>query len=1134
MTGVELARQKAAELYQQAIHRGLDPWQPYEFVRAEAQRLGLDVEATAPGAAVLRGARATYIPPDQLIIHERQGSSFDQAFLVAHELGHVVLGDGHEDDVILEIDAARPAEPSPVGVDRVVDYGRRQRREIQMDLFAREFLLPRLVVKELHVSGGWSASDIASRLGAPFNVVAQQLLDALLLPVVSLRPGNVVVHPLNPQQQAAAHYRGPAYLLEASPGTGKTQTLIARVESLLSDGVDPRRILLLTFSNKAAGEIAERMSRTRADAAAAMWMGTFHGFGLDLIRRFYSQLGFSKDPGMMDRTDAVALLEKEFPRLGLVHHRNLYDPAQIIADVLAVISRAKDEVVDAHRYAELAHAMLGRSHDDESRIAAERALEVVRVYQAYEILKRQANRVDYGDLVALPVHLLESDDGVRSHLRSLYDHVLVDEYQDVNRASIRLLVALHGESQQLWAVGDAKQSIYRFRGASSFNMLRFGAVDFPGGQRNRLLINYRSVEEVVDTYSAFAAEMKAGGDNSVLTAHRGAGGQHPEFRMVDRPEQQTVALADAIEECRRAGYSYRDQVVLCTGNDKLAALAPELERLQIPVLSLGSLFERPAVRGLLAFLSLLTDRRAMGLVRVAGWTEFSMSLEDVAAVLAHLRDSQENSGSDTWWHCPEVIPGLSFSGQATVLQLSAALHGFDQIAAPWTVLATLLLDRSRIAARLADSTAIAERTEAMGLWQVMNFVRVQPHGEGLPIVRLLDHVRRLLSLGDDRDLRQLPSSAQGMDAVRLMTIHGAKGLEFPVVHVPGLNADTLPRVGPPPPCLPPEGMVQGASGTPREILRSAEFEEHECLFYVALSRARDRLFLYAPSQKGGKQARPSPFIARLRLPASQQHTVVPERQLPSNPAAENVSLMFDGGLRFTEAQLAVYERCPRRFFYTYLLQIGGKRRETLFTRMHEAVRSVIEGVTGDLATVSYDEIAKRLETAFDVQELLDQDGAFRLRDLALPLLRYFLALSEGHVYEPAKDIHLEFGLNEVIVRPDQIVVSPGGQRIVRRVRTGHYSSTDKDSIATGAFFLAVQQDYPDAVAELVYLSDGRAHPLEMSPLVRGRRQMKLGEILEDIRRGCFPARPSQRSCPSCPAFFVCGALPLGHLSKKFS
>jgi superfamily I DNA/RNA helicase len=180
--------------------------------------------------------------------------------------------------------------------------------------------------------------------------------------------------------------------------------------------------------------------------------------------------------------------------------------------------------------------------------------EVASVYEAYEALKRNAQSIDFGDLVLLPVRLLEQNLAVRSHLQSLYDHVIVDEYQDVNRSSVRLLSALKPDGCNLWVVGDAKQSIYRFRGASPYNMRRFGLQDFPKGVRGRLNRNYRSVEEIVTAFSAFAVTMQVGGAMSALDPYRGSNGFRPELRTVRQSEQQAVAIADAVEEMRRAGH----------------------------------------------------------------------------------------------------------------------------------------------------------------------------------------------------------------------------------------------------------------------------------------------------------------------------------------------------------------------------------------------------------------------------------------------------------------------------------------------------------------------------------------------------------------------------------------------------
>ncbi len=691
--------------------------------------------------------------------------------------------------------------------------------------------------------------------------------------------------------------------------------------------------------------MADRIARKNKSAAAVMWIGTFHAFGLDIIRRFHTELGLPKDPRMMDRTEAVELLENEFPRLGLTHYRNLYDPTQIIADLLQAISRAKDEVVDPARYAELADDMVDRAISPEDQEAAARVEEVARVYAAYEHLKQQAHCVDFGDLVSMPVRLLEENAEIRAYLQEQYDHVLVDEYQDVNRSSIRLLTALCGDGRNLWAVGDAKQSIYRFRGASSFNMARFGNEDFRGGKRGRLKRNYRSVEEVVQTFSNFATSMKVGDDDSGLESDRGSNGCHPELRTVGQSPQQTVALAEAIEEMRHDGYSYRDQAVLCTGNEKLSELGQDLERLGVPVLFLGSLFERPEVKDLLSLLTILSDRRAMGLVRAACMSEFAMPIEDVATVFDYLR-SNENELA-VWLLDVAAISGLSEAGQTALSVLASVVEGFDSASVPWTVLATILLDKTRIAARIGASQDIAERTRGIAIWQFMNFLRVQPGGQGLPIARLLDRVWRLVRLvrlGDDRDLRQLPAVAQGIDAVRLMTIHGAKGLEFRAVHLPGLNADTIPRRPPAPPCPPPDGMVEGAEGSALEVFQAGQAEEQECLFYVALSRARDRLFLYAPTQKSNGHKRSlSAFIDRLGTNLVRR-SVNPGRILPPAPEMADIVLAIDGGLRFTGPQLALYERCPRRFFYTHILQVGWRAAD--HDTVYADARSSLHGFSG--------------------------------------------------------------------------------------------------------------------------------------------------------------------------------------------
>lgn len=1128
MDHIELARQRAERMHEEAIEQGSDPWSPYQFAREIAERRGITVESCVPGASILDGARATFDAELPLIVHENSGTPFEQAFLIAHEIGHAVLGDGEDEEGdVFQIDPARTSEVSPVGIERVVDYSRRQRREVQMDLFARELLLPRSRVVELHLTQRQTCSEIATRLGAHFDVIAQQMLDALLLPPVpAVTPEAPVEIPLNDEQRIAASHRGGAFLLQAGPGTGKTRTLVARVESLLDDGVDPRRILLLTFSNKAAAEMSERIALKRPKETAALCIGTFHSFGLDILRRFNDRCGLPVDPRLMDRTEAVELLENEFPRLGLTHYRNLYDPSQTAADILTAVSRAKDEVVDPQGYLHLANAMAETADDPSVVEAAEKATEVAKVYARYEELKALVNCVDFGDLVMRPVQLLEGDEAVRTQLQNDYDHILVDEYQDVNHSSVRLLKALKPSGTNLWVVGDAKQSIYRFRGASSFNMARFGREDFPGAVRDRLKINYRSAGEIVEACSAFAAGMSTADGDESLEADCGRSGNLPEVITVDNGSLLTPAIADRIQELLTSGYSYRDQAVLCRGNDRLSDVGRELERAGIPVLFLGSLFERPEVKDLVSILSLLVDRRAMGLIRAACLPEFAMCLEDVVRIFETLREVNSDVGA---WRGISPVE-LTSAGRSALSELNSALAGFDASSQPWKVLTTILLDRTRLAARVASSSEVSDQARGIAIWQFMNFVRAQPNGQGLPIQRLSDRIRRLLRLRDDRDLRQLPSATQGIDAVRLMTIHGSKGLEFPAVHIAGVNKDSIPGAYRTSKCPPPSNMVAGAQGGTDDVTRAAHNEEQECLFYVAMSRAKTSLSFYgATAASNGRTRALSPYLDRIGL--VKQCAVKPKTVLPPAPDSVAIPIVFTGIPRFSSDAVSLYDSCARRFFYTHLLQVGGKRKMNSFMQMHEAIRDVYRQLVaqGNLPVSDWEE---QLSQAFVIRGLADHGYVDDYRAMASSMLRYFMQSRAGAQVEASTTLRIVVDGHEVEVTPDEILLR-NGKRIVRRVKTGHAPSNVGKDVGSAALLLAVQSVFPDAELELLHLADAESKPLKLSSRELSNRQVKIAEIFREIRGGQFRTNVSDATCPNCPAFFVCGEVPAGALSKLF-
>ena len=892
MDAIELARQRAAELHDALVLLGANPRKPYEFVRREAERRDIEIRAYQPDDPMLSGGQALYDKDACTIRHEKTSNDFFNAFLVAHEIGHAEFGGHVELGPILEVDLARSADPASIGADRVVDYSSRARQEVQMDLFAREFLLPRKLVRQWHLGEGLSASQIAGRFQAPYDMVAVQLFDALFLPPVSAaKKKRTKSVDLNPEQIDAAERLGSPLLLRAGPGTGKTQTLIGRLEFLKNREVDPESVLVLTFSNKAAEEMSNRAMEIWPEATGSAWIGTFHSFGLDIVRRFHDFLDLPADPRLIDPTEAITLLEDEFTQLDLQHFKNLWDPTENLRNILGAISRAKDEVVDAEQYMALSTTMRESAETDEEITAAERCIEVAHIYKVYEELKKSRGVVDFGDLVALPTTLLESDTNVRTQLRDKYEYVLVDEYQDVNRASVRLLAALKPSGDGLWVVGDAKQSIYRFRGASSFNISRFGSEDFPGGQTKDLNINYRSYQEICDQFVGYARRMAVAEQDVQTKAFRGKSGSKPIFVSVGTKDDEIDEIAARIRLMHSKGYAYKDQAVICKGNDRVSAIARGLEDRDIPVLYLGPLFERREVKEALAILSLLIDQRAMGLACTAAMPKFAMTMDDVVMCAAHLAEVSLLQPLD-WQKELSCLTGLSSQGRSGLARIVDALQGLSAESTAWRAFATIYLDNTRLAAEIAAQAQNGQPLLAIALWQLQNFLRsVKIEQSGYPTANLLNHIRRLAILSDERELRDLPSAAQEHDAVRLMTIHGSKGLEFKVLHLPSLTKVSMsPSAKFYSSLAPPDGMIAGAVHSGLAAQREGHAEELECLFFVALSRAEDQLILYAPSRQTNnrKQTR-SPFVDQIETWLETQHPIADLKQRPSRTEVIEVS-----------------------------------------------------------------------------------------------------------------------------------------------------------------------------------------------------------------------------------------------------
>lgn len=1138
MDAFELIRREAEGLHASVVANGGDALDPYGLVIAAAAHLDIELYWLPIGDPALKGGRALFDDQSGSILCENVEDQVERAQLLAHEIGHAKLHAAGGACTSNDIDPSRTTEAAPVGLQRVEDYGARERRELQANVFGRELLLPRAFARDLHIRQGHSASALASRTGLPLALVRQQLFDALLLPsspddgIATSRTSGA--NQPDPGQERASGHRNSAFQLQAGPGTGKTRTLIRRVTSLVDDGIDPASILVLTFSNRAASELSERLIAAIPDAAPRLWIGTFHAFGLDLVRRHYDRLGLSPQPSLFDRSDAIAVLEEILPTLPLRHYRNLWDPAMVLKDIVSAISRAKDELVDAGAYRQLALRMRDTAVDEKSQIDAEKCLEIADIYDLYQQALGRHGGVDFGDLIMRPARLLEADEEVRLAVQLRHRHVLVDEYQDVNRASARLLKALAGDGQRLWVVGDARQSIYRFRGASSTNMVRF-AEDYPGASVDRLEVNYRSTEQIVKTVEAIAPNMGASKGMLALKlkADRGTGPTRPDVRRFETLQDEAAGIAASIRELEGRDVPLRNQAVLCRSNARLNDFASELEARGIPVLHLGSLFERDEVRDLLALLSLAIDPFADGLVRVAAMPRYQARLQDVYAVSRYLRTTPSEPIAGLAAAMRTV--NLSEEGRTGIARLIEDLDGLASHSTPWEFLATYLLDKTDLAKCCAQSTTTTDKVRAVAVWQFLNFVREQgPVAGGWPIQRTLDRVRQLVLLAEERDLRQVPAAALHLDAVRLMTVHGSKGLEFEAVHVPGLTVTSFPSSNKPQRCPTPVGLIEDAAGSPADEIRRAHDDEEQCLFFVALSRARTHLRLYlCQRQPNGNARGPSPFLDWLPLALVDRVAEPPQLDLPDDaPRPQPFSIAWPADWQLTDSRLGAYEKCPRRFFYTHVLRLGGARKPTAFSRTHDCLYHLLRWMAEQRKTDH--PTIEQAEAAFEA--IWQQHGptghAFSqdYRRLASRLVTALVDSGAGRRFRDSEALAIDLSNGRVLVEPNEVAELPDGTVVVRRVRTGYKRSDEYDRLEYTLYQLAAQARFGSGVVvQALHLTDETAEAVSISATKVRNRQDTTVKMLTGISEGRFEPKPDAVTCPRCPHFFACPGIPAGRL-----
>ncbi|MCG0279057.1 MAG: DNA helicase PcrA [Thermanaeromonas sp.] len=600
---------------------------------------------------------------------------------------------------------------------------------------------------------------------------------------------------LNPQQLAAVCHRGAPLLVLAGAGSGKTRVLTYRVAHLLLEGVEPEAILAVTFTNKAAQEMQERLEKLVGEVARGLWVSTFHSACVRILRRDIRLLGYNPNFVIYDTDDQLALLREVLRELNIDEKK--FPPRS----VAAAISNAKNALYNPEDYAALASTYA------EEKIAT--------IYRAYQERLRRLNALDFDDLLMLTVSLFQENPLVLRYYQHRFKHILIDEYQDTNHAQYVLVKLLAGKGDNLCVVGDPDQSIYGWRGADIGNILAFEE-DFPNAKVILLEENYRSTWPILHAANE-VIKNNLGRKEKRLWTKKKEGEPLYLYEARDEQDEGNFIAREILRRHQEEGRTFSSFAVLYRTHAQSRALEEAFIRLGIPYEIVGGLkfYQRKEIKDILAYLRVVANpadtfslkrvinvpRRGIG---EATWSKLELFCREQGLTIVEALNRAEE------------IPGLAWQKIHTLKELGRLLETLRQEKdiLPVTDLVKKVLIETGYQAELEAEKTPEALARLENIKELLTVTRSYDTQEG---EKSLEGFLSQVALVAEAD------SFSGGDVVALMTLHTAKGLEFPVVFLAGMEEGVFPHF--------------------RSLTDQEELEEERRLCYVGMTRAQEVLYL---------------------------------------------------------------------------------------------------------------------------------------------------------------------------------------------------------------------------------------------------------------------------------------------------
>jgi DNA helicase-2/ATP-dependent DNA helicase PcrA len=866
---------------------------------------------------------------------------------------------------------------------------------------------------------------------------------------------------LNKEQIDAIKYGQGPLLIIAGAGTGKTTVITERIKYLiLKKYAKPSEILALTFTDKAAREMEERVDLGLPYGYTQMWIMTFHSFCERILKAEALHIGLDPRYKLMTEAQSVQLLRKNLFNLNLNYFRPLGNPTKFVSGILQHFSRLQDEDVNPSDYTKWVDSKFKkRKLDGEEKAEAEKFKELANAYKVYDEIKVREGVLDFGDLIMKTLKIFRDRPNILAEYRAQFKYVLVDEFQDTNYAQNELTKLLAGKNGNITVVGDDDQSIYRFRGAAVSNIIQFKG-SYPKAELVVLTKNYRSTQEILDRSHDLIKfnnpdrlEVVEKIDKR-LVSQVAKDGDEIKFIHADRVENEADLIAKEIRKLASGEkYKWSDFAVLVRANSHYEPIARALSRNGVPYqfLGPGRLFRQPEIVDLISYLKVLYNfEDSVAFFRVISNEYFDIPPRDIAAI-----GNYAKRYNLSLFEAAEKVDNIFVAGKTKekikkILTIIRKHFGLIKKETAGQILYYFLEDTGLIQKLLSPTSADAE-ARAKNISKFFDKLKTyEVDNENATVPSVVDWLDLSMELGESPLVTN--EDWNDINAVNILTVHSAKGLEFPVVFLANLVNQRFPTTERHEQIPIPEALI-------KEVLPVGDFhlEEERRLFYVGMTRAKDKLYFTAADYygEGKREKRLSPFIFEAlgdKTLSSEKAEKVNQLSFLDFKPVEKKETFRGKPLHIdylSYSQIETFKTCPLHYKLKYILRVPTppSHSASFGTSMHATLKYFYEEVekgTRPTEKLIFDLLDENWTKEGYTNKKHEVDFKLRGRDYLAGFLKYGfnpknlpVALEQPFTIPVAKDL-------KIGGRIDRVDDLGGGMIEIIDYKTGARLPTQKD------------------------------------------------------------------------------------------